>query len=140
MATPTWYVKTDGATYGPATMDQLRQWYAEGRITPDCLVRNGKGLWVLASSLPSLIEPSTPPPPPPTLMPNQAGAVEESSWVDAINKRKIVRKTHKPLQIPKLSGFQWATLGLLGIVAACMVMITLLYVVLPVWHAHTRIR
>lgn len=35
----TWYVHTsDGQQYGPATSEQMRQWAAEGRVAPSCLV------------------------------------------------------------------------------------------------------
>lgn len=35
-----WWVETpDGKSYGPATADQIRHWYASGRLNADCWVR-----------------------------------------------------------------------------------------------------
>lgn len=58
----------DGNVYGPATLDQLRAWIQEGRITPDTMVSVDGGPWQTAKTTPGLAEifggASAPPPPP----------------------------------------------------------------------------
>lgn len=45
----------DGMEYGPATLDQLRQWLHEGRVQPQTeLLRSDQSTWATAASFPEL--------------------------------------------------------------------------------------
>lgn len=46
-----WWISINGDQKGPLSTATLRQWYAEGRIPPDALVRPENGAWVLARKL-----------------------------------------------------------------------------------------
>ncbi|MCX7886492.1 MAG: CD225/dispanin family protein [Verrucomicrobiae bacterium] len=63
----------DGKEYGPAGIEQLRQWLAEGRVTLQTPVRlDGTNVWQTLGSLPEFTTPGTAPPasvPPPVAAP-----------------------------------------------------------------------
>ncbi len=44
----------DGAIYGPATMDTLKEWCLDGRIEPDNELSRDQNIWVPAQSVPEL--------------------------------------------------------------------------------------
>lgn len=61
-ATPSWHLKTpEGQTYGPVDRAELDRWYAEGRITNDCMLRQEPSTnWVNANAVyPSVAPPSS---------------------------------------------------------------------------------
>jgi len=64
--TEEWIVRVDGREYGPANIDTLREWKAEGRVLPVNEARRADaGLWTLAAKIPGLFElepPVTAPP------------------------------------------------------------------------------
>ena len=50
-----WYVFDDGKQYGPIAGRKLKEWAAEGRITPQSKVRKGEnGQWASASRVKGL--------------------------------------------------------------------------------------
>jgi len=52
-----WIVRVDGREYGPATIDTLREWKAEGRVLPANEARRVDAeLWTLAGEIPGLFE------------------------------------------------------------------------------------
>jgi hypothetical protein len=53
--TEEWIVRVDGREYGPANMDTLREWKAEGRVLPANEARRADAeLWTLAAEIPGL--------------------------------------------------------------------------------------
>ena len=60
-----WIVRVQGAEYGPANMETLREWKAEGRLLPSNEARQADiELWTTAAEIPGLF--SMPPPVPST--------------------------------------------------------------------------
>src|SRR5215468_12433041 len=56
-ATEEWIVRVDGREYGPANIDTLREWKAEGRVLPVNEARRADAeLWTLAGKIPGLFE------------------------------------------------------------------------------------
>jgi len=50
-----WIVRVDGREYGPANIDTLREWKAEGRVLPANEARRADAeLWTLAAEIPGL--------------------------------------------------------------------------------------
>ena len=55
-----WIVRVDGREYGPANIDTLREWKAEGRVLPANEARRADAeLWTLAAKIPGLFEVET---------------------------------------------------------------------------------
>jgi hypothetical protein len=55
--TEEWIVRVDGREYGPANIDTLREWKAEGRVLPVNEARRADAeLWTLAAKIPGLFE------------------------------------------------------------------------------------
>jgi hypothetical protein len=53
--TEEWIVRVDGKEYGPANIDTLREWKAEGRVLPANEARRADAeLWTLAAEIPGL--------------------------------------------------------------------------------------
>src|SRR4029453_7323315 len=66
--TEEWIVRVDGVEYGPANIDTLREWKAEGRVLPANEARPADGeLWTLAAKIPGLFDLRPPPARPPQL-------------------------------------------------------------------------
>jgi hypothetical protein len=56
-ATEEWIVRVDGREYGPANIDTLREWKAEGRVLPANEARRANAeLWTLAAEIPGLFD------------------------------------------------------------------------------------
>ena len=54
-------IGADGKEYGPVTLEQLRQWVAEGRINTQTRVQPDAGLdWKLLGELPEFASPADP--------------------------------------------------------------------------------
>jgi hypothetical protein len=52
-----WIVRVDGREYGPANIDTLREWKAEGRVLPANEARRAdRELWTLAAEIPGLFD------------------------------------------------------------------------------------
>lgn len=80
-----WYIRVNDKTYGPASLEKLKQYIQKGQLTPSSLVRVGReGQWQAAGNFAELFEPPsqdspphqvTPPPvprpvaPPPVVVP-----------------------------------------------------------------------
>jgi GYF domain 2 len=59
--TEEWIVRVDGKEYGPANIETLREWKAEGRVVPANEARRaGAELWTLAAEIPGLFDVETP--------------------------------------------------------------------------------
>ena len=55
--TEEWIVRVDGKEYGPANIDTLREWKAEGRVLPANEARRAEAeLWTLAAEIPGLFD------------------------------------------------------------------------------------
>jgi hypothetical protein len=55
--TEEWMVRVDGREYGPANIDTLREWKAEGRVLPANEARRTDAeLWTLAAEIPGLFD------------------------------------------------------------------------------------
>src|SRR5262245_49602410 len=55
--TEEWIVRVEGREYGPANIDTLREWKAEGRVLPANEARRSDAeLWTLAAEIPGLFE------------------------------------------------------------------------------------
>src|SRR5215831_9217590 len=55
--TEEWIVRVDGKEYGPANIDTLREWKAEGRVLPANEARRADAeLWTLAAEIPGLFD------------------------------------------------------------------------------------
>jgi hypothetical protein len=55
--TEEWLVRVDGREYGPANIDTLREWKAEGRVLPGNEARRADAeLWTSAAEIPGLFE------------------------------------------------------------------------------------
>ena len=55
--TEEWIVRVDGREYGPANIDTLREWKAEGRVLPANEARRADAeLWSLAAEIPGLFD------------------------------------------------------------------------------------
>src|SRR6266513_2335971 len=58
--TEEWIVRVDGKEYGPASIDTLREWKAEGRVLPANEARRPDAeLWTLAAKIPGLFDVET---------------------------------------------------------------------------------
>jgi hypothetical protein len=58
--TDEWIVRVDGREYGPANIDTLREWKAEGRVLPANEARRADAeLWTLAGEIPGLFDAET---------------------------------------------------------------------------------
>lgn len=56
-----WIVRVEGREYGPANIDTLREWKAEGRVLPANEARRANAeLWTLAAEIPGLFEVEAP--------------------------------------------------------------------------------
>jgi len=52
-----WIVRVDGREYGPANIETLREWKAEGRVLPANEARRADTeLWSLAAEIPGLFD------------------------------------------------------------------------------------
>jgi hypothetical protein len=59
--TEEWIVRVDGREYGPANIDTLREWKAEGRVLPANEARRADAeLWTLAAEIPGLFQRQAP--------------------------------------------------------------------------------
>ena len=59
--TEEWIVRVDGREYGPANIETLREWKAEGRVLPANEARRADAeLWTLAAEIPGLFDLETP--------------------------------------------------------------------------------
>ena len=59
--TEEWIVRVDGREYGPADIDTLREWKAEGRVLPANEARRaGAELWMFAAEIPGLFNVGVP--------------------------------------------------------------------------------
>src|SRR4030095_16870472 len=55
--TEEWIVRVDGREYGPANIDTLREWKAEGRVLPANEARLAEGeFWTVAAKIPGLFD------------------------------------------------------------------------------------
>ena len=55
--TEEWILRVDGREYGPANIDTLREWKAEGRVLPANEARRADAeLWTLAGGIPGLFD------------------------------------------------------------------------------------
>src|SRR6266480_5228026 len=59
--TEEWILRVDGREYGPANIDTLREWKAEGRVLPANEARRADTeLWSLAAEIPGLFQRQAP--------------------------------------------------------------------------------
>jgi hypothetical protein len=61
-----WYIRVNDKTYGPASLEKLKQYIQKGQLTPNTLVRCGReGQWQPAGDFAELFEPPPQAAPPP---------------------------------------------------------------------------
>lgn len=61
-----WYIRVNDKTYGPASLEQLKQYIQKGQLTPQSMVRLGReGPWQAAGDFAELFEPPPQAAPPP---------------------------------------------------------------------------
>lgn len=61
-----WYIRVNDKTYGPASLEQLKQYIQKGQLTPQSMVRLGReGPWQPAGNFAELFEPPPQAAPPP---------------------------------------------------------------------------
>lgn len=151
---PEWYVRIKNNEFGPFTSVQLRQWAADGRITPSDLIRRGRSDWSPASSVKGLFpaesqrkptgsdlntfnpEPEREVPPPI----NEPPATPEYSWLNAItqpsttsSKVRYQRKSDVPLDGVFDYGFRrYASIPIIkGLWILCIILAAITVVVAP---------
>jgi len=53
-----WFIRVEGKEFGPADVETLREWKADGRVLPTNEARPaGVDLWITAAEIPGLFEP-----------------------------------------------------------------------------------
>src|ERR1700724_1505332 len=53
-----WFIRVDGKEFGPADVETLREWKADGRVLPTNEARPaGVDCWITAAEIPGLFEP-----------------------------------------------------------------------------------
>lgn len=74
-------IGVDGKEYGPVSLDQLRQWLAQARVSGDTQVKaEGHSDWQPLKTLPELTDVFAKPPP---LAPTSSGPTQTSGWAVA---------------------------------------------------------
>ena len=83
-----WYISIEGKEYGPYSSDELRQYAAQGRITPESWVREKDGgQWVAAGKVQNLFSPNVPPSPIPQPIPDSQA--KTWVWISSLNCRLL---------------------------------------------------
>src|SRR5437763_6213835 len=117
--TDEWIVRVQGAEYGPANIDTLREWKSEGRLLPINEARRaGVDLWTTAAEIPGLF--SMPP-----TVPSTGDFTEPPIQVSRRSFAEILTET---LQIYRKGFFQFLGLTLLVLLPSISSQLTTAFV------------
>src|SRR5215475_5764499 len=117
-----WIVRVEGREYGPANIETLREWKAEGRLLPVNEARRADvDLWTTAAEIPGLF--NVPPAVP------FAGAVTQPPV--QLSRRSFVEILTETLQIYRKGFFQFLGLALLVLLPSICSQLTTAFVQLP---------
>ncbi|HKS04095.1 MAG TPA: hypothetical protein VJR49_01950 [Chthoniobacterales bacterium] len=120
--TDEWIVRVQGSEYGPANIETLREWKAEGRLLPMNEARRADvDLWTTAAEIPGLF---TVPPP----VPFPAPAMEPPLQVSRRTFAEILTET---IQIYRKGFFQYLGLTLLVLLPSICGQLTAAFVKTP---------
>ena len=120
--TDEWIVRVQGAEYGPANIETLREWKAEGRLLPVNEARRADGdLWTTAAEIPGLFDvpPAVPFPDAFTQPPVQ------------LTRRSFTEILTETLQIYRKGFFQFLALTLLALLPSMASQLTTAFVQPP---------
>ena len=117
-----WIVRVQGAEYGPANMETLREWKAEGRLLPSNEARQADiELWTTAAEIPGLF--SMPPP-----VPSTGDSTQPPIQVSRRSFAEILTET---LQIYRKGFLQFLGLTLLMLLPSIVSQLTTAFVKPP---------
>jgi len=117
-----WIVRVQGAEYGPANMETLREWKAEGRLLPSNEARQADiELWTTAAEIPGLF--SMPPP-----VPSTGDSTQPPIQVSRRSFAEILTET---LQIYRKGFLQFLALTLLMLLPSIASQLTTAFVKPP---------
>src|SRR5215472_11135502 len=117
-----WIVRVEGREYGPANIETLREWKAEGRLLPVNEARRADvDLWTTAAEIPGLF--NVPPAVP------FAGAVTQPPV--QLPRRSFAEILTETLQIYRKGFFQFLVLTLLALLPSMASQLTTAFVQLP---------
>jgi len=111
-----WIVRVHGKEYGPANLDTLREWKAEGRLLPANDARRANvDLWITASEIPGLF----------SVTPSVAAATQQTEPPVQVSRRSFNQILAETFQIYRKGFFQFLGLVLLVLLPSiCSQLIT----------------
>jgi hypothetical protein len=99
-----WIVRVHGKEYGPATLDTLREWKAEGRLLPANDARRANAdLWITAGEIPELF----------SVTPSVEAATQQTEPPVQVSRRSFNQILAETFQIYRKGFFQFLGLILL---------------------------
>src|SRR5213595_821222 len=120
--TDEWIVRVQGAEYGPANIETLREWKAEGRLLPSNEARQADvDLWTTAAEIPGLFSM-------PTAMPPAGDFTQPPIQVSRRSFAEILTET---LQIYRKGFFQFLGITLLVLLPSICSQLTTAFVKPP---------
>jgi hypothetical protein len=115
-----WIVRVQGTEYGPANIETLREWKAEGRLVPSNEARRANAdLWTTAAEIPGLFSV------PPAVVPS-AGAFTQPPV--QLSRRSFAEILTETLQIYRKGFFQFLGLTLLVLLPSIASQLTTAFV------------
>jgi len=121
--TEEWIVRVQGTEYGPANIETLREWKAEGRLLPSNEARGANiDLWTTAAEIPGLFSI------PPAVVPS-AGAFTQPPV--QLSRRSFTQILTETLQIYRKGFFQFLGLTLLVLLPSICSQLTTAFVKPP---------
>ena len=111
-----WIVRVHGKEYGPANLDTLREWKAEGRLLPANDARRANvDLWITAGEIPGLF----------SVTPSVAAATQQTEPPVQVSRRSFNQILAETFQIYRKGFFQFLGLVLLVLLPSiCSQLIT----------------
>ena len=121
--TEEWIVRVQGTEYGPANIETLREWKAEGRLLPSNEARRGDvDLWTTAAEIPGLFSV------PPVVLPSASAFTQPPVQLSRRSFTQILTET---LQIYRKGFFQFLGLTLLVLLPSICSQLTTAFVKPP---------
>ncbi len=121
--TEEWIVRVQGTEYGPANIETLREWKAEGRLLPSNEARRGDvDLWTTAAEIPGLFSV------PPVVLPSASAFTQPPVQLSRRSFAEILTQT---LQIYRKGFFQFLGLTLLVLLPSICSQLTTAFVKPP---------
>ena len=129
--TEEWIVRVQGTEYGPANIETLREWIAEGRLLPSNEARRANvDLWTTAAEIPGLF--NVPP-----LVPS-AGSFTQPPV--QLSRRAFAEILIETIQIYRKGFFQFLGLALLVLVPSICSQLTTAFVQAPQGDKYYRVQ